>query len=50
MTEKVSHTDAALFARAFWEQIGRGHEPAEALRLALKRSPSGMSEFIERHF
>lgn len=50
MTEKVSHTDAALFARAFWEEIGNRCEPSEALRLALKRSPSGMSEYVEYHW
>lgn len=50
MTEKVGHGDAALFSRAFWEEIGRKTEPTEALRLAFKRAPSGMSEFVEQHW
>lgn len=50
MTEKVSNADASLFTRAFWTQIGLKKEPVEAFNQALKRSPSGMSEFVERHF
>jgi hypothetical protein len=50
MTNKVSHTDAALFTRAFWEEIGGGREPSEALDYALDRAPSGMGEFVERHW
>jgi hypothetical protein len=50
MNEDVDNKDAALFARAFWTQIGKKLEPTQALREALKRSPSGMSEYIERHW
>lgn len=50
MTDKVEHSDAALFTIAFWEEIGHGHDPAEALEAALDRAPSGMSETVERHF
>ena len=50
LNEEVDNTDAALFARAFWTQIGDRLNPKDALRVALQRSPSGMSEYIEKHF
>lgn len=50
MTDKVNSIDASLFTRAFWTEIGRGEDPGSALQLALLHSPSGMSEFVERHF
>lgn len=48
MSEKVSHTDAAMFTQAFWQAIGKGMEPAPALRYALAHSPSGMSEYVSK--
>lgn len=50
ISEEVSHTDAALFARAFWTQIGKNRRPDDALRIALRLAPSGMDEFVEGHW
>lgn len=50
LSEKVSNSDASLFARAFWTEIGRKKDSTEALRLALLRAPSGVGEFVERHW
>lgn len=47
MSKKVMAKDAMFFARAFWTQIGLGIEPEDALEIALERSPSGMSEYVE---
>lgn len=49
-SEKVGHSDAATFTRAWWSEIGKKKEPEEALKAALRRSPSGMSEYIEHHW
>lgn len=50
ISEEISHTDAALFSRAFWTQIGKKRKPDDALRLALQLSPSGMDEYVEGHW
>lgn len=50
MNEAVGNADAAQFTKVFWTQIGKRKKPAEALRKALELAPSGMSEYVERHF
>ena len=46
MNEAVTHTDAALWSRYWWTAIGNRMTPDQALREALRRSPSGMSEYV----
>lgn len=50
MSEEVDPRDAALFARAFWTEIGKGLGPSRALETALQRAPSTMREYIVRHW
>lgn len=50
MAEEVTHENASLFTRAFWTAIGKRMTPGPALRDALNRAPSGMSEYVTRHF
>lgn len=50
MSDKIVSRDAALFSRAFWSEIGRGYGPNKALTMALRRAPSGMSEYVVKHW
>jgi hypothetical protein len=50
MVEEVPNEDAALFAQAFWTEIGSGNEAPEALRIALEAAPSGMDETVDYHW
>lgn len=50
MEEEVLSMDAARFSRWFWQSIGEGREPGEAVKIALDRAPSGMSEYVTKHF
>lgn len=50
LAEDVVDADAALFARAFWAEIGSGKDPDGALAAALDRAPAGMEEYVERHW
>ena len=50
ISEQVAHKDASLFARAFWTQIGNGKNPDEAVSVALNLAPSGMDEYVEKHW
>ena len=50
MAEDVADDDAAKFARAFWAEIGAGNDPDTALNAAFVRAPSGMEEYVERHW
>jgi len=50
IAEKVTHENAAFFSRAFWTAIGKQMPPGPALREALQRAPSGMSEYVTRHW
>lgn len=50
ISEQVAHKDASLFARAFWTQIGNGKNPDEAVNVALNLAPSGMDEYVEKHW
>jgi hypothetical protein len=50
MSNRVEHKDAAAFTRRWWSAIGRGLEPDEAWSEAIERSPSGMSEYVVRHW
>lgn len=50
ITEDVRHEDASKFAQLFWSEVASGHEPGRALERALERAPSGMSEYVERHW
>ena len=49
-SEDVSNTDASLFARLFWEKVGRGATAENALGAALKLAPSGLGEFVIGNF
>lgn len=48
-SEDVPHEDAAVFAQAFWTEIGLGKEPPEAFETALDTAPAGMDEYVEYH-
>lgn len=50
MAETVRGDDAAKFARAFWAEIGAGNDPSASLDAAFLRAPSGMEEYVERHW
>lgn len=50
MAEDVADDDAAKFARAFWAEIGAGNDPDTALNAAFVRAPSGIEEYVERHW
>lgn len=50
LTEDVTDEDAAMFSRSFWSEIGAGRDPETALANSLQRAPSGMSEYVERHW
>lgn len=50
MKGDISHRDAALFARAFWSEIGRGMGPSMALRRALERAPYTIRDNLIAHW
>lgn len=50
MVEQVPNEDAAVFAQAFWTEIGLGQSPPDALAVALEAAPSGMDEYVEYHW
>lgn len=49
LREEVDNREAALFATAFWLQIGMGLEPEEAFERALAAAPGSVAEFAELH-
>jgi hypothetical protein len=50
MSQKVLHTDAAIFQRVFWTAIALGDSTDIALRKALRRSPPNMREYVVKHW
>lgn len=50
MRGDIAHRDAALFARAFWTEIGRGMGPSMALRRALDHSPVTIRDNVVAHW
>jgi len=50
LMEAVDNHDASVFARLFWEEIGKGVDPEEAFYTALDKGPPILSEFAELHF
>lgn len=50
ISEQVANEDASLFARAFWTQIGKGKNADDSVSVALNLAPSGMDEYVEKHW
>lgn len=50
MRHSVENHDAALWAEAFWEEIGLGADPQQAYWSALSRVPTAVREHVEIHF
>jgi hypothetical protein len=50
LSEEIGHEDAATLTQAFWQNIGLGKEPGEALDEALKRCPPAIGEYVVRHW
>ncbi len=50
VSEEISHADAAVLARHFWQGIGSGEEPGAALDHALERCMPAVGEYVVRHW
>lgn len=50
LNEAISHEDAAALAHHFWQGIGLGSEPDQALAAALALCPPSVAEYVVKHW